>query len=174
VLERPLHTERLTLRPATAGDPDSAWRFRQLESVNEWLTGGRANLDAYRKLFSETARLTTTVIVTLGHDATAPLIGDFMLRRENAWAQLDVADQARDTQALHREKGGLRAPALLHRHCASESDHTPSLPCAETKTLAPAHHQASGEDLRLANLRTATSPSAGPAFAVRRDSAGAR
>jgi hypothetical protein len=115
VLERPLHTEHLTLRPATAGDADTTWRLRQLESVNEWLTGGRADLDAYRKLFSETARLTTTVIVTLGHDATAPLIGDFMLRRENAWAQLDVADQARDTQALHREKGGLRAPALLRR-----------------------------------------------------------
>jgi hypothetical protein len=88
VLERPLHTEHLTLRPATAGDADTTWRLRQLESVNEWLTGGRADLDAYRKLFSETARLTTTVIVTLGHDATAPLIGDFMLRRENAWAQL--------------------------------------------------------------------------------------
>ncbi len=41
-----------------------------------------------------------------------------MLRRENAWAQLDVADQARDTQALHREKGGLRAPALPRRHSA--------------------------------------------------------
>lgn len=99
MLERPLHTERLTLRPATAGNADSTWRFRQLESVNEWLTGGRADLDAYRKLFSETARLKTTVIVTLGHDATAPLVGDFMLRREDAWAQLDVADQARQTQA---------------------------------------------------------------------------
>ena len=87
-------------------------------SVKEWLTGGRADLDAYRKLFSETARLATTVIVTLSHDATAPLTGDFMLRRENAWAQLDVADQACDTQALHREKGGLRAPALPRRHSA--------------------------------------------------------
>jgi hypothetical protein len=94
VLERPLHTERLTLRPATAGDADSTWTFRQLESVNEWLTGCRADLDAYPKLFSETARLTTTVIVTLGHEA-------------------------RDTQALHREKGGLRAPALLRRQLGS-------------------------------------------------------
>lgn len=84
VLERPLHTEHLTLRPATAGNADSTWRFRQLEPANEWLTDGRADLDAYRKLFSETARLTITVIVTLGHDATTPLIGDFMLRRENA------------------------------------------------------------------------------------------
>jgi hypothetical protein len=119
VLERPLHTERLTLRPTTADDADSTWKFRQLESVNEWLTGGRADLDAYHKLFSDRARLATTVIVTLGHDATAPLIGDFMLRRENALAQLDVADQARDAQALHREKGGLGAPALLRRQLGS-------------------------------------------------------
>ncbi len=81
MLERPLHTEPLTLRPATAGD-------------------------TYPELFSETAHLATTAIVTLGHDASAPLIGDFMLRRENARAQLDVADQVRDTQALHREKAG--------------------------------------------------------------------
>jgi RimJ/RimL family protein N-acetyltransferase len=99
VLERPLHTERLTLRPATAQDADPTWQYRQLESVNEWLTGCPADLDGYRKLFSEPARLATTVIVTLGHDATAPIIGDFMLRREDAWAQLDVADQAHDTQA---------------------------------------------------------------------------
>src|SRR4051812_49446019 len=39
VLERPLHIERLTLRPATAGDADPTWKFRGLESVNEWLTG---------------------------------------------------------------------------------------------------------------------------------------
>ena len=37
VLERPLHTERLTLRPATADDADPTWRFRRLQSVNEWL-----------------------------------------------------------------------------------------------------------------------------------------
>ena len=84
VLERPLRTERLTLRPATADDADATWSFRRLESVNEWLTGCPADLDGYRELFSEPARLATTVIVTLGHDAAAPIIGDFMLRRENA------------------------------------------------------------------------------------------
>jgi RimJ/RimL family protein N-acetyltransferase len=99
VLERPLHTERLTLRPATAGDADATWGFRRLESVNEWLTGSPADLDGYRELFSEPARLATTVIVTLGHDAAAPVIGDLMLRREDAWAQLGVAEQARGTQA---------------------------------------------------------------------------
>jgi RimJ/RimL family protein N-acetyltransferase len=99
VLERPLHTERLTLRPATADHTDPTWKYRQLESVNEWLTGCPADPDGYREVFFEPARLATTVIVTLGHDPAAPIIGDFMLRRQDAWAQLDVADQNRDTQA---------------------------------------------------------------------------
>ena len=93
-----MHTERLTLRAATADNADPTWKYRQLESVNEWLTGCPADLDGYRKLFSEPARLATNVIVTLGHDATAAIIGDFMLRRKDAWAQLDVADQAHQTR----------------------------------------------------------------------------
>jgi RimJ/RimL family protein N-acetyltransferase len=99
LLERALHTERLTLRPATADDAEPTWKFRRLESVNEWLTGCPADLDGYRELFSEPARLATTVILTLGHDTAAPIIGDLMLRREDAWAQREVADQARDVQA---------------------------------------------------------------------------
>ena len=118
VLERPLHTERLTLRAATADDADPTWRFRQVESVNEWLTGCPADLAGYRKLFSEPARLATTVIVNLGHDAAAPIIGDFMLRREDAWAQLDVADQARDSQA---ELGWVLDPTYTGHGYATEA-----------------------------------------------------
>ena len=118
VLGRPLHTERLALRPATADDADPTWRFRRLGSVNEWLTGCPADLDGHRKLFSEPARLATTVIVTLGHDATAPIIGDFMLRREDAWAQLDVADQARDTRA---ELGWVLDPTYTGHGYATEA-----------------------------------------------------
>ena len=68
VLERPLHTERLTLRAATADDADPTWSSASSTPVNEWLTGCPADLDAYRELFSEPARLATTVVVTLGHD----------------------------------------------------------------------------------------------------------
>ncbi|HKI42818.1 MAG TPA: GNAT family protein [Mycobacterium sp.] len=118
VLERLLHTERLTLRPATAEDADPTWKFRQLKSVNEWLTGCPADLDGYRKLFSEPTRLATTVIVTLGHDAAAPLIGDVMLRREDARAQLDVADQAHQTQA---ELGWVLDPAYTGHGYATEA-----------------------------------------------------
>ncbi|MFI2652281.1 GNAT family N-acetyltransferase [Micromonospora fulviviridis] len=118
VLERPLQTERLTLRPATADDADPTWAFRQLKSVNEWLTGCPADLEGYRELFSNPARLATTVILTLGHDPEAPTIGDFMLRREDAWAQLDVADQARDTQA---ELGWVLDPAFTGHGYATEA-----------------------------------------------------
>jgi RimJ/RimL family protein N-acetyltransferase len=99
VLERPLITERLTLRPASADNAEATWKYRRLESVNEWLTGSPADFDGYFKLFTEPARLASTVIVTLGHHHAAPIIGDFMLRREDAWAQFEVADQAHNTQA---------------------------------------------------------------------------
>jgi RimJ/RimL family protein N-acetyltransferase len=118
VLERPLRTERLSLRPATAGDADPTWGYRRLGSVNEWLTGCPGDLDGYRELFAEPARLATTVIVTLGHDPAAPVIGDFMLRREDAWAQREVADQARDTQA---ELGWVLDPAHTGHGYATEA-----------------------------------------------------
>ncbi len=118
VLERPLRTGRLTLRPATTGDADPTWTYRRLPSVDEWLTGSPADLDGYRALFSEPARLATTVIVTLGHDPTAPVIGDLMLRREDAWAQRDVADRARGKQA---ELGWVLDPAHTGHGYATEA-----------------------------------------------------
>jgi RimJ/RimL family protein N-acetyltransferase len=118
VLERTLRTERLTLRPATADDTEATWRFRRLESVNEWLTGCPADRDGYRDLFTDPPRLATTVIVTLGDDAAAPIVGDLMLRREDAWAQLDVADQARGTQA---ELGWVLDPGYRGHGYATEA-----------------------------------------------------
>jgi RimJ/RimL family protein N-acetyltransferase len=126
VLKRPLRTQRLTLRPAITDDADATWRFRQLESVNEWLTGCPSDIDGYRALFSEPARLATTVILVLGHDANSPVIGDLMLRGENTWAQLDVIDQARETQTelgwvldpTHTRHGyATEAVGELLRHC---------------------------------------------------------
>jgi len=118
VLERPLHTERLTLRPATADDAEPTWKYRQLESVNEWLTGGPADLDGYRKLLFEPVRVTTTVIVTVGHHATGPIIGDFMLRPEDAGVQLGVADRAHDMRA---ELGWVLDPAYTGHGYATEA-----------------------------------------------------
>ena len=98
-LERPLHTERLTLRAATAEDADTTWPFRRLESVSEWLTGHPADLDDYRARFTAPDRLAITLIIVLGPDPAGPVIGDLMLRRSDAWAQAEVADRARGAEA---------------------------------------------------------------------------
>jgi RimJ/RimL family protein N-acetyltransferase len=117
VLDTILSTERLRLRPATAEDTDATWAFRRLETVNEWLTGCPTDLAGYRALFNEPGRLATTVIVELS-DAT--IIGDFMLRREDAWAQLEVAEQAVGAQA---ELGWVLDPTYSGRGYATEAVH---------------------------------------------------
>lgn len=98
-LDRPLHTERLTLRPATTYDAEPTWAYRRLDSVNEWLTGVPADLEEYRTLFAEPSRLAATVIVELADDSGGRVIGDFMLRLEDAWSQVEVVECAQDAQA---------------------------------------------------------------------------
>jgi RimJ/RimL family protein N-acetyltransferase len=102
VLERPLSTERLTLRAATAADADATWSYRRLSSVNEWLTGCPADGDDHRRRF----RLATTVIIALGHH----VIGDFTLRRGDSWALGWVLDPRYGDYATE-------AVRELIRHC---------------------------------------------------------
>lgn len=106
-LDRVLRTDRLTLRPAVAADADATWAFRRIDEVNEWLTGCPSTVEGYRELFTDPARLTTTVVVELGHGGGA-VIGDLMLRREDGWAQRGMADVARGVQA---ELGWVLDPA---------------------------------------------------------------
>jgi RimJ/RimL family protein N-acetyltransferase len=120
VLRRVLHTPRLTLRPATAEDTEPTWAYRQLETVNEWLSGAPASREAYREQFTEPARLSTTVIVEHPADnERGPIVvGDFMLRRENAWAQTEVNDRAHSAQA---ELGWVLDPAHTGAGYATEA-----------------------------------------------------
>ncbi|HEU5037506.1 MAG TPA: GNAT family N-acetyltransferase [Nocardioides sp.] len=111
----PLRTERLVLRPATVDDTDATWAFRQLPAVNEWLTGCPSDLDGYRTLFAGPERLATTVVVEL---ADGTVIGDFMLKREDAWAQLGMEDAARGAQA---ELGWVLDPAHSGHGYATEA-----------------------------------------------------
>jgi RimJ/RimL family protein N-acetyltransferase len=125
-LTRVLRTARLTLRPATVADTEATWAFRRLPGVAEWLTGTPETLEGYRELFARADRLATTVVVEL---ASGVVIGDFMLRREDAWAQLEVAQAARGRQAelgwvLDPEHGGqgyaTEAVRELLRYCFTE------------------------------------------------------
>jgi RimJ/RimL family protein N-acetyltransferase len=118
VLERPLHTQRLTLRPARAEDADPTWGYRQLDPVNEWLIGRPADIVARRDHFTDPARLASTVVIVLGHDPSAEVIGDFLLRRRDAWAQSEVSGQTRDAEA---ELGGVLDPAHSGHGYATEA-----------------------------------------------------
>jgi RimJ/RimL family protein N-acetyltransferase len=113
-LEGPLRTERLTLRPATADDADATWTYRSLDSVGEWLTEIPTDLEAYRVTFVAPARLAATVIVEHDRD----IVGDFMLRVEDAWSQAEVADQAKGAQA---ELGWVLDPAHTGLGYATEA-----------------------------------------------------
>jgi len=90
-LKEPVYTERLTLRPATAADANATWNYRRLSSVGEWLTEVPTDLNSYRSTFTEPERLAATVMVELD----GQVVGDFMLRVEDAWAQSEVTDHAK-------------------------------------------------------------------------------
>ena len=110
----PRRTERLALRPARPEDAEATWRFRRLESVARWLTEAPTSLDSHRRTFEHPARLATTVVVELD----GRVVGDLMLRVEDAWGQREVAEQARGSQA---ELGWVLDPAFEGRGYATEA-----------------------------------------------------
>ena len=103
----PVCTARLTLRPAVADDLAATWEYRRLPEVSRWLTRAPATPEEYREQFLDPDRLSRTIVVEL----QGQVIGDLMLKVEDAWAQAEVAERARDTQAelgwvLHPEHAG--------------------------------------------------------------------
>jgi RimJ/RimL family protein N-acetyltransferase len=103
----PVRTARLTLRPAVADDLATTWEYRRLPEVSRWLTRAPTTPEEYREQFLDPDRLAKTIVVEL----QGQVIGDLMLRVEDAWAQAEVADRARGTQAelgwvLHPEHAG--------------------------------------------------------------------
>ena len=110
----PKRTERLVLRPSRPADAEATWRFRRLESVCRWLTAVPTSFESYRITFTDPARLATTLVVELD----GRVIGDLMLRVEDAWAQEEVADRARGTQA---ELGWVIDPELVGKGYAGEA-----------------------------------------------------
>src|SRR3712207_854124 len=112
-LSWPARTERLVLRPATEDDVETTWPFRRLPEVTEWLTAA-GDLEDYRARFLDPDRLAATLVVE--HEGA--VVGDLMLRVEDAWAQAEVAEQARGVQA---ELGWTLNPAHRGRGLATEA-----------------------------------------------------
>ncbi|KGN30515.1 hypothetical protein N802_06780 [Knoellia sinensis KCTC 19936] len=121
----PKRTERLSLRRARADDAEATWQFRRLDSVGRWQTHGPMDLEDHRSRFAEPDALAVTLVVELDGE----VIGDLMLRVQDAWGQAEVQDDARGTQAelawtLHPacEGNGYATEAVreLIRICFSE------------------------------------------------------
>lgn len=110
----PKHTARLSLRPARPEDAGATWRFRRLESVGRWMTEVPTSQESYRLAFEDPRRLATTLVVELADE----VIGDLMLRVEDAWGQAEVADLARRTQA---ELGWVLDPSHEGKGFATEA-----------------------------------------------------
>ena len=109
-----LRTDRLVLRAANEDDADATWAYRRLPSVGEWLTEIPSGLMAYRTAFADPRRLAATVMVE--HDGK--VVGDLMLRVEDAWAQAEVATVAKGAQA---ELGWVLDPACTGHGYATEA-----------------------------------------------------
>lgn len=113
-LSWPKHTERLTLRPVTTDDFKPLWQIRRQESVVQWMTSASADWDKFLELMSDAERMAKTLVI----EREGVVIGDLMIAPEDAWAQAEVADQAKGVQA---EIGWCLDPAAGGRGYATEA-----------------------------------------------------
>lgn len=103
----PLRTERLTMRPATPQDLEPTWEFRRLPEVTYWMMAAPDTIEQYRERFDDPERLATTLVV----ERDGQVIGDLMLRVEDAWSQKEVEEKAKGVQGelgwcIHPGHGG--------------------------------------------------------------------
>lgn len=110
----PARTDRLTLRPATAGDIEATWAFRRLPEVNAWITVAASTLEEYAEKFLDEKRLASTLVV----EYDGRVVGDLMLLVQDAWSQAEVREQARGVQA---ELGWVLDPSYGGRGLATEA-----------------------------------------------------
>ncbi len=110
----PVRTERLVLRPVAPDDVEAAWSYRRLDDVNHWISSAGADLPTFREQFLAPHRLTSTLMVELEGE----VVGDLMVRVQDAWAQAEVKEQAVATQA---ELGWCFAPGVGGRGYATEA-----------------------------------------------------
>lgn len=116
----PISTSRLEIRRCTPEDLDALWEFRQVPDVNRWLGVAPATREAFHQRYLDPDRLAATFVIELlpTSDASRKVIGDLMVRIEDAWAQLEVAGDAKGVQA---ELGWALDPAFVGRGYATEA-----------------------------------------------------
>jgi len=113
----PVRTERLVIRRATFADAGATWTYRQLEEVCRWIPSHPRDVAAHASAFTDPVSLAMSLVVELATEER-PVIGDLMVRVTDAWAQREVAEQARQRQA---ELGWSLHPAYGGRGYATEA-----------------------------------------------------
>lgn len=113
-LDWPKRTTRLALRPAVEGDFEDLWKVRRQEAVALWMTDLSGDWSEFDARMREPGQLSATLVFELD----GVVIGDLMLRPEDAWAQGEVKDRAVGTMA---EIGWCIDPAHGGRGYATEA-----------------------------------------------------
>jgi RimJ/RimL family protein N-acetyltransferase len=108
----PVRTERLLLRRVTTADAPAMWRYRRLDEVTRWVTSRPTDEAAW--IAGSKGMLRDQLVLELD----GRVVGDLMVRVEDAWAQREVAHLAVGTQA---ELGWTLDPAVGGRGLATEA-----------------------------------------------------
>lgn len=108
----PLSTERLTLRRVDMADESAMWTYRQLEEVSQWGSWQPADQADWRTLLQR--RLRDVLVIELD----GQIIGDLMVKVEDAWGQREVAEGTRNMQA---ELGWTLNPSMGGQGFATEA-----------------------------------------------------
>lgn len=126
-LRWPRATARLSLRPLADDDVDDVWAYRCVSSVNRWTGRSPRSRDELVATFFAGDALDSGIAVVLD----GVVVGDLMLKVQDAWSQAEVAEQARNAQALigwtlatDRQGAGLMTEAVaeLLRICFARTD----------------------------------------------------
>jgi RimJ/RimL family protein N-acetyltransferase len=108
----PVRTERLLLRRMSPADAPAMWAYRRLDEVTRWVTS--RPVDEAGWIAGSAAMLRDQLVLELD----GRVVGDLMVRVEDAWAQREVAHRAVGTQA---ELGWTLDPAVGGRGLATEA-----------------------------------------------------
>jgi RimJ/RimL family protein N-acetyltransferase len=110
----PVRTDRLLLRRAGEADLNAIWAYRRDPAVTHWLSLAPLTLEQHRASFVERGELARMILLELD----GRIVGDAMLRVEDACAQAERAPDAKGTQA---ELGWTLDPAYAGRGYATEA-----------------------------------------------------
>ena len=110
----PVRTARLSIRPILVDDLPALFEIRRRPEVSEWLPTLPTDHAAFVERMSDPERLA----VTLALELDGVLVGDLYLHVGEPWAQAEVADRARGTQA---ELGWVLAPEQAGQGLATEA-----------------------------------------------------